>query len=259
MPKAPTFGRHPTVRDLNSRFNRRRRRYATRPPSGFYDPALDQQLAAAGRGLKDLRQDTEKYGARASDDLSIATNRTNQQAGYSLSDLARNQGRETQDYWTARQSLARNYGNQASSQLQAGNSAGLLSGGFLAQAARKRAANQQLDVTALGTTNRRRLQDEATAKGRIVTARDQHLGDLNLNYLRGTEDRGTNLTMATREFRNYGVDVGETRFYEARNAGWTPPPLGRRRRRGGISHSGPPHGPRATGRRRQRRSSGGLF
>lgn len=220
----------PHVNDFYSRFNKRRRRYAaTRPPAGLYDPVLDQQLAAAGRGLGDLKQDTELAGARASDDYAIAQNRTRQQAGFSLADLAKTQGREGQDYGLANQALDRRFSVLADAQRQAANAAGL-SGGYAAQAAQKRAANRAVDQNALNLAHSRSLQDFGISRNRIVTARDQRLGDLGIGYQRGVEDRTTNLSRAGREYRNYGVDVGESRFFQARNMGWVPP-SGRRRRR----------------------------
>lgn len=227
-----------------SLLQRRKRRFATKPPPGLYDPVLDQNLAAAGRGLKDLRQDTEQAGERASDDWTLARNRTNQQAGFSLTDINVGSGRQTQDYWRARQGLARNYSQLADQQRQSGNAAGLLGGGFQAQAARKRAENEALARGDLNVSNTRRMQDEVTARSRVGTARDQRLGDIDLSYQRGNEDRTRDLGRAQREYRNYGVDVGESRYYQARNLGWSPPPSaggkggkggGRRRRRSPLA------------------------
>jgi hypothetical protein len=195
----------------------------TRPPSGTYDPVLDQGLAAAGRGLGDLKLDTERDNSRAANDYSIATNRSQQQTGYGLADLLRNQTREQQDYGLGTQAVDRRYGQLADAQRQQGNAAGLLGGGYAQAAARKRAANQQLDQSQLDLAHGRTVQDINTSRDRVTTAGQQDLAGLGLQYQRGNEDRNTTLTRATREYNQYGLDVGESRFFAAKDSGWTPP------------------------------------
>jgi hypothetical protein len=213
---------------LNSAANRRKRKFKgfkppTAPPPSTYDPVLDQQLRAAQRGYGDLQQDTERDQTRATNDYSIAQNRTNEQSGYSLADILRNTGRESQDYQTATGNLNRQYTQLASSQGQAANAAGLLGGGFAQQAAQKRAANQQIDQTQLDTTHQRAMDDYATQAQRTGTATQENLGDLGLNYQRGNEDRNTTQSRSGRELGFYSNDVAQSRFYQARANGYIPP------------------------------------
>jgi hypothetical protein len=204
------------------------------PPVGTYDPALDQGRRAAGRGLQDLTQDigydpvtgapTGTQSTRALHDYLLAGNRIDQTQSTTLADILRNQTRSGEDYGTATQNLGRQYANLASSQRQAANAAGVLNtSGWDSQAAGKRGANQALEQGVLDTANRRQTEDFGTARDQTNVLADQQRGDLGLGYQRGTEDRQTELTRATRENDFYGADTRESAWYQARAAGYVPP------------------------------------
>lgn len=223
----------------NAPANRRRRRYTPyqapdRPPTGLYDPALDQSVRAASRGLGDVTADTERENTRAEDDYTIGRNNVTQQRDQTLADILTNQNREGQDYSGATQSLQRSYGILGDTQRQAGNAAGVLDGGFLAQAAAKRQANQGIAQSALDLSHSRSTEDFGTNRTRVAQSADQTLAQLGLSFQRGNEDRSTALSRAQRENNLYGQDVKESEFYGARAAGWVPPtaPKGEHSRHG---------------------------
>lgn len=204
------------------------------PPPGSFDPALDQGARAATRGLQDLNQDigydpvtgapTGTESIRAQDDYFLAGNRINQQQGYTLADILRNQTRSGEDYGTATQNLGRNYANLASSQRQAANAAGVLNTtGWDQQAQATRAGNQALEQGTLNTALARQLQDYGTQTDRANTLYDQQRGDLGLGYQRGTEDRQTDLSRAGRENNFFQQDTNESKVYQSRAAGYVPP------------------------------------
>jgi hypothetical protein len=204
---------------------------------------LDQSVRAANRGLEDLVGDigyaadgtpTGTQSVRAEDDYSIARNDVTQQRDMTLADLLTGHNRETQDYGQAGQNLNRQYGI-------------LGDGGFAAQAAAKRAGNQQLARSALDQAHGRSVADYLTqvdpTTGRVVTAADQQLGRLGLDYKRGVEDRGTTLSRAQREGRFYQQDVTESKFAGAKAAGWVPPQRpGYEHRQNGVTYRDAPGG-----------------
>jgi hypothetical protein len=194
----------------------------TRPPAGYYDPAIDAQQGAATSGLQDLQADTGTAGTRTQDDFYIAQQQQGQQRDWGLADILQARRRGTEDYATANQNLDRRYKNQADSQLQAGNQAGL-AGGYQAQAARKRAENRGIDQTQLDQAQSRFQQDSATSEQRLNTGSDSVLAQLALGYQRGSEDRTTQLSRAQRENTFFGQDLADQRFYQAAGAGYVPP------------------------------------
>lgn len=195
----------------------------TRPPQGYYDPAIDAGVRAAGRGLGDLSQDTERDNARGLTDYVTGQNRIDYNTGNSLADLLRGSQRENADYGTASGNLDRSYVNLRSSQQQNANAAGVLDSGWAAAARAKRDANQARDQSVLDTSHGRAVEDYGTNVTRTNNAADMQRGDLTLGYQRGGEDRQTNLTRATRENELFGADSNEAAWYGARAAGYVPP------------------------------------
>jgi hypothetical protein len=181
----------------------------TRPPSGVYDPALDQTERAAGRGYQDLLADSSTTSARGLDDYTIAQNRLQEHRGQTLQDLLTGYTRGTAE-------RGRQYGLLASSQTQSANAAGVLGGGYAEQAAAKRLANQQREQ---GLAD----QDYGTAVTRTNTAADEQLGDIGLTYQHGVEDQGTAITRAGRENAAFSADTNEARWFSARGSGYVPP------------------------------------
>ena len=180
----------------------------TRPPPGTFDPALDQQERAAGRGLSDLMMDVERDTARSDNDFTTATGNVERQRGEGLADLMLSRSRGIQDF-------DRRYSRLAGAQTEAINAAGALGGGALAQAMKKRAANRAYDES-------RFLADNEQARTRLGEAATRDLGALGLSHQRAGEDRTTGLTRAQREGTFLGQDINESRMFQAKAAGWIP-------------------------------------
>lgn len=157
-------------------------------PAGSYDPTIDAQQGAVGRGLADQVYDFNTGQARNLTDYGVGQSQIQQgfdrgtqdlglqrQAGQTsydraLADLGLSSNRLTQDYETNTgrvgedyrtnvAALTRNYGQLADSQRQAGAKAGVLRGGALLQAAAKRATNQGIQQQGIDTGFQRTSQD----------------------------------------------------------------------------------------------------
>lgn len=188
------------------------------PPLGFYDPTLDANLGAAGRGLFDTEQDIERQRGRITSDYGLGL--SNIQRGYDrgLEDIGASRGalatsrdRAMEDIGTRRQQGTEDYGRsvadlqlayqrKSNSQRQAMNARGVLHGGAALQAAEKRTANQARDRQPLDTAFSRLTSglDQAASRtgedfstqttlldrqqGRLGEDRNLQLGELALNY-----------------------------------------------------------------------------
>jgi hypothetical protein len=232
------------------------------PPAGSYDPGLDSQLAAGGRGLQDLRYDTGIQGGRnrtdyelqrgdvqqgydrGVQDLGVQRAQTMQGFDRSGQDLATARTRGTEDYNSNVALLQRSYSRLAGQQQQQQNQAGVLRGGAVLQAAAKRAANEATDRQPLDRNYQRflgdntvagtRLGEDRTAAGtafdtqgaRLGENRDTEFGRLGLQLTRGTEDLTTALSRATREQKALGIDTTAAQAAQASAGGWAPPGRG---------------------------------
>lgn len=170
------------------------------PAPGTYDPSLDANERAAGRGLLDLTQDTERSHNRD------WTDTFDERLG-SLAQLTRQDQYQEQDYGRNTEQLSRNYANLASSQGQNARAAGVRGGG-LRQAAMKRAGNQAWEQAPLDTGIARYRTESGVQRDRI-----------GLDYGRREEDRTTGLSRAGRENAFFGTDTAEQRFFQARQSG----------------------------------------
>jgi hypothetical protein len=187
------------------------------PPAGSYDPAIDAQVSAAGRGLQDLTQDigtqnlrdTVDYGLgrdsiqrqydRGNQDLGAQRSQYETGYGRSVADENLGYGRTSTDLQTAAsrggedynrnvQMLTRQYSQLGDSQRQQQSRAGVLRGGAMLQAAAKRTANQAIDRQPLDTsygrtattsrTQTRLGADHTTTLGRLGEDRTTALGQL---------------------------------------------------------------------------------
>lgn len=198
---------------------------AASPPPGSYDPTIDANYAAAGRGLFDLRQDVERANTRAGSDLSLAvgadgTSGVGQQKAWSLADNMRSRTRSQEDHGTATANLTRQYGNLGRSQAQQAQQAGAVGGGGLAQALLKRTANQGREQAGLDTSLSRTLADLSQSDQRIEKSAEDRVGGLTLDYNRGVEDRNqVQVPRAQREYTQFGLDSERQRSFQAAGAG----------------------------------------
>jgi hypothetical protein len=188
------------------------------PPAGSYDPAIDAQVSAAGRGLQDLTQDigtqnlrdTVDYGLgrdsiqrqydRGNQDLGAQRSQYETGYGRSVADENLGYGRTSTDLQTAAsrggedynrnvQMLTRQYSQIGDSQRQQQSRAGVLRGGAMLQAAAKRTANQATDRQPLDTSYGRFTADNQQAQTRLGADHTTTLGQLDLQGRRMGEDR----------------------------------------------------------------------
>lgn len=222
-----------------------------RPPPGTYDPALDAQQAAAGRGLQDTQQDYDVGKTRAQDDFTIGKGELDRSLQQQLQDLLtgrtrshadylRAKGYTAADYGTDTQARVRNYGILGESQVGGATAAGVSAGGALQQALQKRLANQGLEQGAADTafqrwnqnadqSDQRQQEDydlQAGVNGRLQQGHDAAVGQLSTGLDRafGTQgDQTIALARAGRENTQLGTDIAAQRWYQSTQAGYDPP------------------------------------
>jgi hypothetical protein len=184
--------------------------YQPPKPTGYFDPALEAQRRAAGRGYRDTRQDTALAGTRAAVDL-----------GFAYDDLNRRRSDYEDDYGRNVGLLTKNYTDLGTQQDERANAYGVVPGGGAAlQSAAKRATNQASDRAGLDL-NRSQF---------LAGVKDQE-GQLDVNYGRGVDDRVLSLSRAGRENTLFGADIGAQEAWQAAQAGYFAPARGAK---GGI-------------------------
>lgn len=213
---------------LNTEAKRKKRAFAhwvpqATPPPGTYDPALLAQEQAGQRGLTDFQADQARDTTRATDDFTRSSNDVTRNRDLSLADIARNVGRENENYGTATADVERNYGNLGRSQAGGIFAAGA-GGGALAAAAAARRANQGRDQQGLDTTHSRAIADYGTQSTRTADDATRQLGALTLGNQRQGEDSQTALTRAVREQGALTQDTAASQWFQAAATGYAPPP-----------------------------------
>jgi hypothetical protein len=220
-----------------------------RPPTGLYDPALDAQERAAGRGYLDLQQDTERDRQRSSSNY--ATRRALAQRDYgrgvedlttgrgrTLADLLTSRGREGEDYGRGVANLGRRYGQLGRRQTNAASVQGVSRGGTLAASLAARRGNEALEREPMDISHRRFGEDAAQRESRVnedftrgMTRLNQDVNDpelgslarLGTEYTYGENDLTSALARAGREQTQFGQDVSEQRFFQAAQGGYSFP------------------------------------
>jgi hypothetical protein len=173
----------------------------TRPPPGFYDPSLDADERASGRGLGDLAEDVDRANLESRNDLNFGLER-----------IGTSRTRGAEDYGRSVEELNRQYGNLATRQAETARASGNR-GGALAQALRKRAGNQAFDRAPIDTNFGRLNQDLDVQQGR-----------LGVEFQRGWDERNlVALPRAQRENAEFGLDTNAQRWFQSRQAGYEPP------------------------------------
>lgn len=196
------------------------------PPAGFYDPNLDAQQRAAGRGLQDLTFDTGQQQSRLESDYQLGQNQLRTSSNRSLADLLSQHNRFGEDTQTKLQDIARGFQRLGQSQAQMANARGL-SSGALRKAMTARQGNEQLQRAPVLTAQEREGQDYTTNVTRTNEDLSSGLAEMGRQYGYGTADLSTQLGRAQRENLFYGQDIGAQKLFQAGQAGWTIP---RRRR-----------------------------
>jgi hypothetical protein len=176
-----------------------------RPPSGYYDPTIDQQVQAGARGLGDLRIDIDTAKRRGGEDRDTT-----------LADLMTGENRARADAGIATGNLQTGYKRLATGQAQAGRVRGLgLSEGLADRAAGIRAANQQHDQAGIDLS-----------LGRALENIDFQRRDLNRNFDRQFAlggDLDLQLARGEREQPLLEADANNLRLYQAKQANYVPP------------------------------------
>lgn len=197
----------------------------TTPPPGTYDPSLDAQLAAAGRGYGDLQSQTGIDNQRAQDDFTLGSGHLQTLLDQALGDLSTGRTNAHTDYERAVGDLVQNYsrlGNrQAQGQAQATADGG--ASGALQQSLEKRMANEAHDRVPLDTAEHRSVDAYNTAVDRAKSGEAYDVGQLGLGLSRGNEDRANALGIAGRENAQFGTDIGAQRWFQATQMGYDPP------------------------------------
>lgn len=159
--------------------------------------ALGDLLTARTRGQSDF----DTSSTRLNQDYGTSTGRLDEDYGLSKGrlgeDYSRATGRVGEDYTTATGDLSRQYGDLGVSQEERARSAGVASGGALAQAMMKRQANQGRDQGRIDQSRDRTLEDMSTGFTRSGADLDRGYGrskyDMTTNYDRQTQDMGSGL------------------------------------------------------------------
>lgn len=232
-------------------------------PSGrWYDPALDINLGQSQRTLGDLIEDIGPGGIdptrlatqwglsqaeavrqkrELGEDYQTSVATTERNYGRSLSDLLTQRGYTTEDYGTSLADLQRSYDRLATGQTQQARSAGLARGGAFAQAAAKRAANQEYARKPIETSYQRAMAASRLGETRLGEDKASDLAGLERQFSRGgeaidralagqgleyqynTSDLGTQLERAQREQGFFELGTQKTKLSQAAAAGWAPP------------------------------------
>lgn len=217
----------------------------TRPPAGYYDPALDAAERAGQRGLGDLRIDTDTANERASSayvrntgrlgedrDTSLAALLRSKTRGHEDSGLARGRGKE--DFDTAVAGRRRSYTELGAQQGESAASMGVSGGGTLAAALARRTENEGIEAAGQERDFSRFNQDLDIGDRRLDEDYDTGVGAVNRGYGRGMEDEGTayqygvddralGLARGEREQVFFGQDTATQAAFQGAQAGYRPP------------------------------------
>ena len=218
-------------------------------PTGYYDPSIDAQERATGRGLSDLIGDTYRGNERGTSDFTlgmgdIGRQRADLQADYQRSmargdedygegvgdlernymrnqtDLLTNRSQTGEDYQKSLTDLTRQYTRLANNQGQKSRQMGVMpgQGGFAAQAGRKRAENQALDRAPMDTNFNRAMAASSLSESRLGEDRTENLSDMLRSYERGKDDLNWSLARNNQALDRSGGDlgIGYQRGYEDR-------------------------------------------
>jgi hypothetical protein len=176
----------------------------SRPPTGYYDPTIDHQVAAGKRGLDDLRIDIGTGKRRGAEDRDTT-----------LADLLTAETRTRDDARLATENLGLQFQRLARGQAEGARVRGIVSGGLAEQAAGIRATNQGRAQATIDTSLTRAMEDIGTQRTNVGRAFDRQFGDggdLDLTLIRGE-----------REQPLLEADANELRLGQARAARYVPP------------------------------------
>lgn len=202
----------------------------TRPPAGYYDPALDAAERAGERGLGDFRIDTDTANSRASTDYVTGTARVGEDRDTSLAGLLRAKMRGLQDVETGRSrgledvgsarddvnrqagrslaDLARGYRERGVGQAEQIQAAGVAGGGALKAALARRTADQGREQAGAQRGFDRFSEDSVTSEGRLGEDLASGLSGLDRGATRIGEDYDTGVSGVQRGAQRALDDAG---------------------------------------------------
>jgi hypothetical protein len=198
---------------------------ALKAPAGYYDPGLDAQERAAGRGLAQSLADLQSQGERAQTSHGWSLADLLQGKNRGVEDIGTSRTRENEDYGTSIANLARNYQRLGQTQTDNATAAGVEGGGALQAAANQRTENQAIDKAPIDTGHTRSLADLLKSETRLGEDYNSGVERENTQYGWGVDDRATQGQRATDENTFFGQDVNGQRLFQAGQAGWTAPQL----------------------------------
>lgn len=198
----------------------------SRPPTGYYDPSIDAQVAAGARGLGDLRIDVDTGKRRGGEDFASGLTGLTQSRDRTLADLLTNETRTNEDYGRATANLGLSFQRLQRGQAEAARAHGVASGGLAAQASRARDANQAREQSGLDLSRDRALADIGTQRGRVGEDFTTQSGLLQRNFDRqfgSGGDLDLQLARGEREQPFLESDANALRLSQAIGAGYVPP------------------------------------
>lgn len=202
-----------------------------------YDPSLDAQARAVWRGLAYATQGANTAQSRALEDYGVGTAAAQEQSGWNtadnqtsyqrqMEDIAQGRQRTGEDYQHSIAALQRSYQQLANKQGQQQRQQGILAGGAVLAAARRRASNQAWDRQPIDTSYQRAMQDYDTQQARDTqdfqsaqqrgqSSLNDQLGALGLTLTRSQADIGNQLSQQQIEAQQFGIDnAAEMDFYK---------------------------------------------
>jgi hypothetical protein len=198
---------------------------ALKAPAGYYDPGLDAQERATGRGLAQSLADLQSQGERAQTSQGWTLEDLLRGRDRGLADIGTSRTRANEDYGTSIANLDRNYARLGSTQTQNATAAGVEGGGALQASANQRAENQAIDRAPIDTGHTRTLADLLKSETQLGEDYNSGVERANTQYGWGVGDRATQGQRATDENTFFGQDVNGQRLFQAGQAGWTAPQL----------------------------------
>ena len=199
---------------------------APRPPAGSYDPILNAQARASGRGLGDLTRDIERQRERGAEDYGTQGGLLDRGQDRTLADILTGETRTREDKDRAIADLDLQYDRLATRQAEGARVAGVTSQGLLNKSAQVRDANETRDQQPILTSFNRAMQDFGTARTRTGEDYGTQKSLLDRDYGRTYGQFGdltTQLTRAGRENQFFRQDIAEQRAYQAAQTGWKAP------------------------------------
>jgi hypothetical protein len=196
----------------------------TAPPPNYYDPALDAQGRASGRGLQQLLDDLKTAGDRAGTQLGLDQGALATSKARELSDFTTRSTQAGQDHTTNLASILRNYTRLGTQQASAGTAAGMTGGGgFFAAAKAARDANQGLDTSAENTAYGRLVNSLNDTHKRFGEDASTQADAIQRGYDYGVQDRGTQGGRARIENQFFQGDINDQRVYQGTQNGYIAP------------------------------------